>query len=102
HPAPPHQPRAAGRPGTPQAATRTASKAVGMDAADHRPPDTMATPGSALVSTKLRPPAPRAGLIPRAGLQALLVAGLEGKLCLVDAPAGFGKTTLLTQWHATA
>jgi LuxR family transcriptional regulator, maltose regulon positive regulatory protein len=91
-----------GRSREPQAATRTASKAVGMDAADHRPPDTMATPGSALVSTKLRPPAPRAGLIPRAGLQALLVAGLEGKLCLVDAPAGFGKTTLLTQWHATA
>jgi LuxR family maltose regulon positive regulatory protein len=92
----------AGRSREPQAGIRTASKAVGMDAADHRPPDTIATPASVLVWTKLRPPAPRAGLIPRAGLQALLQAGLEGKLCLVDAPAGFGKTTLLTQWHAAA
>jgi LuxR family maltose regulon positive regulatory protein len=32
----------------------------------------------------------------------LLQDGLQGKLCLLDAPAGFGKTTLLAQWCAGA
>jgi LuxR family maltose regulon positive regulatory protein len=31
----------------------------------------------------------------------LLNAGLHGKLTLVCAPAGFGKTTLVTEWIAT-
>jgi LuxR family transcriptional regulator, maltose regulon positive regulatory protein len=59
-------------------------------------------PGSGLVASKLVVPSPRAGLLPRAGLQSLLEVGLEGKLCLVEAPAGFGKTTLLSQWQAAA
>jgi LuxR family maltose regulon positive regulatory protein len=59
-------------------------------------------PGSGLVASKLTAPALRAGLLPRAGLQSLLQVGLEGKLCLVDAPAGSGKTTLLAQWRAAA
>jgi LuxR family transcriptional regulator, maltose regulon positive regulatory protein len=56
----------------------------------------------ALVWSKLVAPAPRAGLITRAGLQSLLQARLVAKLCLLDAPAGFGKTTLLAQWQAAA
>jgi LuxR family maltose regulon positive regulatory protein len=74
----------------------------GTVAVDHRPPDALSLPGHDLVWTKLWPQAPREGLIPRAGLQSLLRAGLQGKLCLLDAPAGSGKTTLLVQWHATA
>jgi LuxR family transcriptional regulator, maltose regulon positive regulatory protein len=70
--------------------------------ADRRPPDAAAPPGPGLMRTKVRPPALRAGLIPRAGLLSRLQAGLEGKLCLVGAPAGSGKTTLLTQWCGTA
>jgi len=58
-------------------------------------------PAPGPVWSKLVPPAPRAGLITRAGLQSLLQTRLEGKLCLVEAPAGFGKTTLLAQWQAT-
>jgi LuxR family transcriptional regulator, maltose regulon positive regulatory protein len=54
------------------------------------------------VWTKLVAPAPRAGLLPRAGLQSLLQASLQAKLCLVAAPAGSGKTTLLAQWQAGA
>jgi LuxR family maltose regulon positive regulatory protein len=54
------------------------------------------------VWTKLVAPAPRAGLLSRAGLQSLLQAGLGAKLCLVAAPAGSGKTTLLAQWRAVA
>jgi LuxR family transcriptional regulator, maltose regulon positive regulatory protein len=70
-------------------AQRAASQAVGL-------------PGSGLVASKLVAPASRAGLLPRASLQSLLQAGLQGKLCLVEAPAGFGKTTLLSQWRAAA
>jgi LuxR family transcriptional regulator, maltose regulon positive regulatory protein len=62
----------------------------------------MGLPGSDLVASKLVAPAPRTGLLPRPGLQSLLQAGLEAKLCLVEAPAGFGKTTLLAQWQAAA
>jgi hypothetical protein len=63
-------------------------------------PPPQADPG--LVWTKLVPPPPQAELIHRPGLQARLRDGLEGKLCLLDAPAGFGKTTLLAQWATTA
>jgi hypothetical protein len=66
------------------------------------PPATIAFPGPELVSTKLMPPTPRPGLIARPGLLSLLQAGLDAKLCLVDAPAGSGKTILLAQWRATS
>jgi LuxR family maltose regulon positive regulatory protein len=60
----------------------------------------MGSRGPDIVWAKLWPPATRAGLLPRASLRAQLQVGLEGKLCLVEAPAGFGKTTLLSQWRA--
>ncbi len=55
---------------------------------------------SALVATKLHVPAPRSGLIGRARLIDRLKRGLASRLVLVSAPAGFGKTSLLTQWLA--
>ena len=64
--------------------------------------DTIGSPGPELVWTKLVAPAPRAGLLPRVGLQSLLGASVQAKLCLVAAPAGSGKTTLLAQWRAVA
>jgi LuxR family transcriptional regulator, maltose regulon positive regulatory protein len=66
------------------------------------PGDAIGSPGPELVWTKLAAPAPRAGLLPRAGLQSLLQASLQAKLCLLAAPAGFGKTTLLAQWGEAA
>lgn len=51
-----------------------------------------------LLSTKLYQPQVRSGLIIRPRLIAQLNAGLEGKLTLLSAPAGFGKTTLLGEW----
>jgi LuxR family transcriptional regulator, maltose regulon positive regulatory protein len=42
----------------------------------------------------------RAGLVHRASLESLLRVGVQGKLCLLAAPAGFGKTTLLLQCRA--
>jgi LuxR family maltose regulon positive regulatory protein len=64
-----------------------------------RQPPAMTT---GLVASKLVAPAPRAELISRLDLLSLLQASLQCKLCLVEAPAGFGKTTLLAQWQAAA
>jgi ATP/maltotriose-dependent transcriptional regulator MalT len=57
-----------------------------------------------VLATKLRPPRPRRRLVARTGLtDRLRVDGGEGpRLVLVAGPAGFGKTTLLTQWLAVA
>jgi LuxR family maltose regulon positive regulatory protein len=51
-----------------------------------------------LLVTKTYLPRPRTALIPRPALFARLDAGLTGRLILVSAPAGFGKTTLLSSW----
>jgi hypothetical protein len=51
-----------------------------------------------LLPTKLHVPYPRSHLVPRAHLVERLQQGAERALTLVSAPAGFGKTTLLTQW----
>jgi LuxR family maltose regulon positive regulatory protein len=85
-----------------QVVAQTASRAVGTDGAEPRSAEAMHPPGSALLWSKLRPPVPRAGLVPRASPQSRLQAGLQSKLCLLSAPPGFGKTTLLTQWCALA
>ena len=73
-----------------------------MDGTDRSEAAAVGSPSPELLWGKLRPPALRAGLIPRAGLLSLLQAGLAAKLCLLDAPAGFGKTTLLGQWRMAA
>jgi LuxR family maltose regulon positive regulatory protein len=66
------------------------------------PGDVTGSPRPELLWTKLVAPAPRPGLLPRAGLQSLFQSSLQAKLCLVGAPAGSGKTTLLAQWRAVA
>jgi LuxR family transcriptional regulator, maltose regulon positive regulatory protein len=51
-----------------------------------------------LMRSKLQPPALPAGTVPRPHLLDELRAGRSGALTLVCAPAGYGKTTLLSQW----
>src|SRR4051812_13709756 len=53
-----------------------------------------------LLGTKLRAPSPRRQLVPRDRLVDKLRTDSTRmpRLVLVSAPAGFGKTTLLTQW----
>jgi ATP/maltotriose-dependent transcriptional regulator MalT len=51
-----------------------------------------------LLSTKLFIPRPRSNLVSRLRLVERLNAGLDRKLTLIAAPAGFGKTTLLSEW----
>jgi LuxR family maltose regulon positive regulatory protein len=53
-----------------------------------------------LLETKLYVPRSRRGLVPRRRLSERLDRGAASKLTLVSAPAGFGKTTLLTEWLA--
>lgn len=55
---------------------------------------------SPLLETKLRPPRPRRGAIGRPRLVERIERGIEGKLTLVSAPPGFGKTSLLAEWRA--
>lgn len=55
-----------------------------------------------LLQTKLHIPALRPTLVARPRLLTKLEAGIKGKLTLVAAPAGFGKTTLICDWlHQT-
>ncbi|MHB1134993.1 MAG: LuxR C-terminal-related transcriptional regulator, partial [Chloroflexota bacterium] len=53
-----------------------------------------------LLATKLHIPAPRPKVVLRPRLIERLNGGLQGKLTLVSAPAGFGKTTLVSEWVA--
>ncbi|MEA2602916.1 MAG: hypothetical protein QOF89_3908 [Acidobacteriota bacterium] len=56
----------------------------------------------ALLATKLYIPALRAHRVPRPRLTERLEEGTAGPLTLISAPAGFGKSTLLSEWvHAS-
>jgi LuxR family maltose regulon positive regulatory protein len=57
----------------------------------------MSTP---IIATKLYAPPPRPTVVPRPRLVERLDEGLHRKLSLVCAPAGFGKSTLLSAWVA--
>src|SRR4028118_479014 len=57
----------------------------------------MVTP---ILATKLYVPPPQPRVVPRPRLIERLNEGLHRKLTLVSAPAGFGKTTLLSDWLA--
>ncbi len=57
----------------------------------------MTTP---ILATKLHIPAARARIVTRARLIEQLNEGLEHRLTLISAPAGFGKTTLVSEWLA--
>ena len=51
-----------------------------------------------LLNTKLFIPRPRSNLVSRPRLTERLNAGLDKKITLIAAPAGYGKTTLLSEW----
>jgi AAA ATPase domain len=53
---------------------------------------------ASFVATKFFVPTPSRTLISRPRLVALLMEGFTQKLTLVSAPAGFGKTTLVSAW----
>ncbi len=55
---------------------------------------------SSLLSTKFFVPPVRSTLISRPRLLERLARGLDGPLTLISAPAGYGKTTLFSEWRA--
>jgi len=57
----------------------------------------MSTP---TLATKLYIPPPRPKIVLRPHLVERLNGGLHHKLTLISAPAGFGKTTLVSEWVA--
>src|SRR5438094_10550654 len=57
----------------------------------------MSTP---ILATKLYIPPPGPHVVQRPHLIARLNEGLHRKLILISAPAGFGKTTLVSEWLA--
>jgi len=59
--------------------------------------ESMYTP---VLVTKLYIPPPRVNVVPRPGLIERRNEGLHRKLTLISAPAGFGKTTLVSEWIA--
>jgi hypothetical protein len=54
------------------------------------------------IESKLHAPGVRAEWVPRPGLLRRLAHAAPAKLILVDAPPGFGKTTLVAQWRSSA
>lgn len=53
-----------------------------------------------LLYTKLAAPRVQSSLVPRSALLARLDAGLDHKVTLIAAPAGSGKTTLVSEWSS--
>jgi LuxR family maltose regulon positive regulatory protein len=60
-----------------------------------------AEPGGVLVATKLHVPRLRSGLVPRPELVAGLIAAEGCRLALICAPAGWGKSVLLSEWNTS-
>jgi|SRR5579872_459996 len=58
----------------------------------------MSTP---VLVTKLYVPRPRPNLVPRPRLIEQLNFGVDGSVSLISAPAGFGKTTVVSEWVAS-
>src|SRR6476646_10310687 len=57
---------------------------------------------AAVLVTKIEPPRPRTGHVPRDRLLQRLIGADRPRLTLLVAPAGSGKSTLLTEWLAAA
>ena len=53
---------------------------------------------SAILETKFHIPQVQANFILRPQLLSMIECNMQGKLTLVTAPAGFGKTTLVSNW----
>ncbi|HEY0604095.1 MAG TPA: LuxR C-terminal-related transcriptional regulator [Herpetosiphonaceae bacterium] len=84
-----------------RAAVKLATAATPVDVQVIAPPSAPATTlPRTLLATKLGVPPVRAHLVPRPRLLDRLQHGIEGKLTLISAPAGFGKTTVVSAWIA--
>ena len=90
--------RAAGRPSPAETATQDPPP---VDSPNPGGPPPGAG-GDPLLLTKLSVRSARPSLVPRRSLCQRIDEGVEGKLTLISAPAGFGKSTLLSTWVAAS
>jgi LuxR family maltose regulon positive regulatory protein len=65
-------------------------------------PSAISMPSLHLLTTKISVPSIRLNVVMRPRLTERLNAAMNGQLALVVAPAGWGKTTLLSAWYAEA
>ena len=86
--------------GVPSDEALTGGPAASDDHAREHPP--LSISGDPLLLTKLSTPLPRPSLVSRPRLSGRLREGLGCRLTLLSAPAGFGKTTLLSTWLAAS
>ena len=63
---------------------------------------TTASSSGVVASTKLHIPVPRRGIVRRRELVVALLTGAARRMVLVDAPPGFGKTTLIAEWASSS
>ncbi|MBV9229552.1 MAG: LuxR family transcriptional regulator, partial [Chloroflexi bacterium] len=82
--------------------SETVDADAGVPLTPRVPKSTRRDPLTPLLATRLHLPHPRAQLVSRSHLVERLQEGVAGPLTLISAPAGFGKTTLLTQWRASS
>jgi LuxR family transcriptional regulator, maltose regulon positive regulatory protein len=82
---------------SPVIALETKGQGTTEKGSQHTRPSIQSDP---LLTTKLHRPRPRSRLVSRSSLVERLQQAMERPLTLISAPAGFGKTTLLTQWLA--
>jgi LuxR family maltose regulon positive regulatory protein len=81
------------------AETRKASARAPKSSASSRTKARRRRPARVLLETKFYAPSVRDQFVPRFGLvRTLSQGGRAGRLSLLSAPPGFGKTTLLAQW----
>jgi LuxR family maltose regulon positive regulatory protein len=66
-----------------------------------KPLDTAGAPAFPLLESKLRPPTHRGETVPRAALVERLLHARRVPVVVIEASAGYGKTTLATQWLDT-
>ena len=71
------------------------------DALERKSPTIIQQSTTPLVITKVHAPRLRSWLVHRSRLIERLEQGMEGPLTLLSAPAGFGKSTLLSSWIAS-
>ena len=78
----------------------TASQSGGSVPAQDRPPESARPPRRRppLPQTRFRPPVVTKSLVERGRLIEALEAGGTARLIVIHAPAGYGKTTLASQW----
>ncbi len=81
-----------------QAASRQPLRSAGAPSLSFQADSVRTSPSLPLLLTKIHMPGPSPHLVHRSHLEQRLTQGARGKLTLLSAPAGSGKSALVSQW----